>query len=158
MRPPSRPVGHNRKTPKHRGAKARRAATASADDRRSERCCRSGAWRLRILAGSISVPLMMPGLERPRSRPEQRFAKLRPSQRLLQCGATAADVRAAIRESEDYRVTLPDSKTKRAYRNVLGRDPDPNGNGVRKAGRVRLPWTGCRCQANRLHSVSLTMQ
>jgi len=46
---------------------------------------------------------------------------------LLRHGLTEEQMRDRIRESEEYRVTLPDSKTTRAYRAVLGRDPDPSG-------------------------------
>ena len=52
---------------------------------------------------------------------------------LLRQGGTEELLRAKIRESVEYRVTLPDSKTKQAYRKVLGRDPDPVGlEGYRK--------------------------
>lgn len=47
--------------------------------------------------------------------------------RLLQQGRSEAEIRAQIKESVEYRVTLPDSKTTRAYREVLGREPDPVG-------------------------------
>lgn len=47
--------------------------------------------------------------------------------RLLAQGASEAQIRAQIKQGVEYRVTLPDSKTTRAYREVLGRDPDPVG-------------------------------
>lgn len=47
--------------------------------------------------------------------------------RLLAQGQSEAQIRAQIKQSVEYRVTLPDSKTTRAYREVLGRDPDPVG-------------------------------
>lgn len=47
--------------------------------------------------------------------------------RMLQQGASEAQIRAKIKDSVEYRVTLPDSKTTRAYREVLGREPDPVG-------------------------------
>jgi hypothetical protein len=46
---------------------------------------------------------------------------------LLEHGMSEEQMRARIRESVEYRVTLPDSKTTRAYRAVLGRNPDPSG-------------------------------
>lgn len=46
---------------------------------------------------------------------------------LIRQGGTEEEMRARIRESVEYRVTLPDAKTTRAYRKVLGRDPDPSG-------------------------------
>ena len=60
---------------------------------------------------------------------------------LIHQGCTEEQVRARIRESVEYRVTLPDSKTTRAYRKVLGREPDPSGlEGYRKK-IVDKGWT-----------------
>jgi hypothetical protein len=47
--------------------------------------------------------------------------------RLLREGLTEEQMRHCIRESVEYRVTLPDAKTTRAYQQVLGRDPDRSG-------------------------------
>ncbi len=47
--------------------------------------------------------------------------------RRLEQGASEADVRAALRQSEEFRVLLPDAKTRRAYQEVLGREPDEGG-------------------------------
>ena len=47
--------------------------------------------------------------------------------RAMEQGASENDIRGRIRQGEEYRVTLPDSKTRRAYREVLGRDPDEGG-------------------------------
>jgi hypothetical protein len=60
---------------------------------------------------------------------------------LLDRGASEADIRARIRESEEYRVTLPDSKTKRAYREVLGREPDASGLESYRRKLVDSGWT-----------------
>jgi hypothetical protein len=46
---------------------------------------------------------------------------------LLRQGLTEQQLRDRIRESVEYRVTLPDRKTTQAYQKVLGRDPDRNG-------------------------------
>lgn len=48
-------------------------------------------------------------------------------QQLLREGLPEEQMRDRIRESVEYRVTLPDAKTTRAYRNVLGREPDRSG-------------------------------
>lgn len=61
--------------------------------------------------------------------------------RLLRQGQTEAQVRAAIRQSVEYRVTLPDSKTTRAYREVLGRDPDASGMESYRRKIVDRGWT-----------------
>lgn len=47
--------------------------------------------------------------------------------RVLRQGASEEDIRRRIKQSEEYRVSLPDSKTRRAYREVLGRDADEGG-------------------------------
>jgi len=61
--------------------------------------------------------------------------------RLLQRGWDEARLRAAIRESVEYRVDLPDSKTRRAYQRILGRPADPRGiEGYRKR-LVDQGWT-----------------
>lgn len=46
---------------------------------------------------------------------------------LLERGESERQIRARIRESLEFRVTLPDSKTRRAYLAVLGREADPEG-------------------------------
>ena len=46
---------------------------------------------------------------------------------LLRDGLPEEQMRDRIRESVEYRVTLPDAKTTRAYQNVLGREPDRSG-------------------------------
>ena len=46
---------------------------------------------------------------------------------MLRQGASEADIRARIRESVEYRVTVPDAKTRRAYQKILGRAPDEGG-------------------------------
>ncbi len=52
---------------------------------------------------------------------------------LLRQGLTEEQMRDRIRESVEYRVTLPDAKTTQAYRKVLERDPDRIGlEGYRK--------------------------
>jgi len=60
---------------------------------------------------------------------------------LLRHGLTEEQMRERIRESEEYRVTLPDSKTTRAYRAVLGRDPDPSGLQSYRKKIVDQHWT-----------------
>jgi len=60
---------------------------------------------------------------------------------LLRHGLTEEQMRDRIRDSEEYRVTLPDSKTTRAYRNVLGRDPDPSGLQSYRKKIVDQHWT-----------------
>ncbi|PTX90723.1 DUF4214 domain-containing protein [Opitutus sp. ER46] len=47
--------------------------------------------------------------------------------RFLERGGSESSMRARLRESEEYRVKLPDSKTTRAYQNVLRRAPDAGG-------------------------------
>jgi hypothetical protein len=47
--------------------------------------------------------------------------------RLIRQGYTEDRVRAAIRQTVEYRVDLPDAKTKRAYQKILGREADPSG-------------------------------
>jgi hypothetical protein len=47
--------------------------------------------------------------------------------RFLQRGESEKQIRARIKQSLEYRVILPDSKTKRAYLEVLGREADPVG-------------------------------
>ncbi len=60
---------------------------------------------------------------------------------LLRQGYTEEQVRARIRESVEYRVTLPDSKTTRAYRKILGREPDPSGLESYRKKLVDKGWT-----------------
>jgi hypothetical protein len=62
-------------------------------------------------------------------------------QRLIRQGYTDEQVRAAIRQSVEYRVDLPDSKTKRAYQNVLGREADPSGIESYRKKLVDRGWT-----------------
>lgn len=50
-------------------------------------------------------------------------------------------MRARIRESVEYRVTLADAKTTRAYRNILGREPDPSGLESYRREIVGQGWT-----------------
>jgi hypothetical protein len=47
--------------------------------------------------------------------------------RQLEEGASEEQIRAALRQSEEFRVTLPDAKTRRAYQEVLGREADEGG-------------------------------
>jgi hypothetical protein len=61
--------------------------------------------------------------------------------RLIRQGYTDEQVRAAIRESVEYRVDLPDSKTKRAYWKVLGREADPSGIESYRKKLVDRGWT-----------------
>jgi hypothetical protein len=61
--------------------------------------------------------------------------------RMLQQGMSEADLRAKIKQSEEYRVSLPDSKTTRAYREVLGRNPDPVGLEGYRHKLVDSGWT-----------------
>lgn len=61
--------------------------------------------------------------------------------RLLERGLSEADLRARLRESEEYRVTLPDSKTTRAYEAVLGREPDASGMESYRRKIVDRGWT-----------------
>jgi SOS response regulatory protein OraA/RecX len=61
--------------------------------------------------------------------------------RLIRQGYTDEQVRAAIRQSVEYRVDLPDSKTKRAYQNVLGREADPSGIESYRKKLVDRGWT-----------------
>jgi hypothetical protein len=60
---------------------------------------------------------------------------------LIHQGCTEEQMRARIRESVEYRVTLPDAKTTRAYRNVLGREPDPSGLESYRRKIVDKGWT-----------------
>ncbi len=60
---------------------------------------------------------------------------------LIRQGGTEEQMRARIRESVEYRVTLPDAKTTRAYRNVLGREPDPSGLESYRRKIVDKGWT-----------------
>ena len=61
--------------------------------------------------------------------------------RLIRQGYTDEQVRAAIRQSVEYRVDLPDAKTKRAYQNVLGREADPSGIESYRKKLVDRGWT-----------------
>lgn len=61
--------------------------------------------------------------------------------RLIRQGYTDDQVRAAIRQSVEYRVDLPDSKTKRAYQRVLGREADPSGIESYRKKLVDRGWT-----------------
>jgi SOS response regulatory protein OraA/RecX len=61
--------------------------------------------------------------------------------RLVRQGYTDDQVRAAIRESVEYRVDLPDSKTKRAYQKILGREADPSGIESYRKKLVDRGWT-----------------
>jgi hypothetical protein len=61
--------------------------------------------------------------------------------RLIHQGYTDDRVRAAIRETVEYRVDLPDSRTKRAYRKVLGREADPSGIESYRKKLVDRGWT-----------------
>ena len=60
---------------------------------------------------------------------------------LLERGETEAGIRARIKESVEYRVTLPDAKTARAYRDILGRDPDQSGLQSYRKKIVDKGWT-----------------
>jgi hypothetical protein len=60
---------------------------------------------------------------------------------LIQQGFTEEQVHAHIRESVEYRVTLPDAKTARAYREILGREPDPSGRESYRKKLVDKGWT-----------------
>ncbi|HVU34953.1 MAG TPA: hypothetical protein VHE61_16080 [Opitutaceae bacterium] len=60
---------------------------------------------------------------------------------LLMRGMTDEQLRARLRESVEYRVTLPDSKTRQAYRKVLGRDPDAGGLESYRRKIVDHGWT-----------------
>jgi hypothetical protein len=60
---------------------------------------------------------------------------------LIHQGCTEEQMRARIRESVEYRVTLPDAKTTRAYRNVFGREPDPSGLESYRRKIVDKSWT-----------------
>jgi len=72
----------------------------------------------------------------------------------LRQGGTKELMRTRIRESVEYRVTLPDSKTKQAYRTILGRDPDPVGlegtasGSWTRAGRKRMSRTTSAARRN----------
>jgi ParB-like chromosome segregation protein Spo0J len=61
--------------------------------------------------------------------------------RLLAQGWSEELVRAELRKSVEYRVNLPDSKTMRAYREVLGRDADPRGIESYRKKLVDRGWT-----------------
>ena len=60
---------------------------------------------------------------------------------LIRQGGTEEQMRARIRESVEYRVTLPDAKTTRAYRKILGREPDPSGLESYRRRIVDKGWT-----------------
>lgn len=59
----------------------------------------------------------------------------------LEQGASEADIRAALRASEEFRVTLPDAKTRRAYQEILGRDADEGGLHHYRSLIVDKGWT-----------------
>ena len=61
--------------------------------------------------------------------------------RLLIQGWSEDLLRADLRKSVEYRVNLPDSKTTRAYREVLGREPDPRGMESYRKKLVDRGWT-----------------
>lgn len=61
--------------------------------------------------------------------------------RLIRQGYTDERVRAAIRQSQEYRVDLPDNKTRRAYQNVLGREADQSGLESYRKKLVDRGWT-----------------
>lgn len=61
--------------------------------------------------------------------------------RLLQQGWSDEQVRADLRQSVEYRVDLPDSKTKRAYQKILGREADPSGIESYRKKLVDKGWT-----------------
>lgn len=61
--------------------------------------------------------------------------------RMLRQGESEKSVRGRIKQSVEYRVTLPDSKTTRAYREVLGRDPDASGMETYRRKLVDQGWT-----------------
>jgi hypothetical protein len=60
---------------------------------------------------------------------------------LIHQGCTEEQMRDRIRESVEYRVALPDAKTTRAYRKVLGREPDPSGLESYRRKIVDKGWT-----------------
>lgn len=61
--------------------------------------------------------------------------------KLLREGLAEGQMRDRIRKSVEYRVTLPDAKTRRAYRKVLGREPDPGGLVSYRKKIVDKGWT-----------------
>ncbi|HKB90540.1 MAG TPA: hypothetical protein VKC60_08490, partial [Opitutaceae bacterium] len=61
--------------------------------------------------------------------------------RLLSQGGSEQQMRDQIRQSVEYRVNLPDAKTTRAYREVLGRDPDASGLESYRRKIVDRGWT-----------------
>lgn len=60
---------------------------------------------------------------------------------MLARGATEDQIREDLRQSVEFRVTLPDSKTRQAYRKVLGHDPDPRGLEAYRHSIVDKGWT-----------------
>ena len=61
--------------------------------------------------------------------------------RRIEQGWSEEQVRASIRSSVEYRVDLPDAKTKRAYLNVLGREADKSGIESYRKKLVDRGWT-----------------
>jgi hypothetical protein len=59
----------------------------------------------------------------------------------LRHGGSEEDMRARIRQSVEYRVTLPDAKTKRAYLEVLHREADASGIETYRRKIVDQGWT-----------------
>ena len=60
---------------------------------------------------------------------------------LLIQGWTEEQLRAHLRDSVEYRVDLPDAKTTRAYREILGREPDRSGLESYRKKLVDHGWT-----------------
>ena len=61
--------------------------------------------------------------------------------KLIREGMTEQQLRDRLRQSEEHRVTLPDSKTKHAFHEVLGHDPDPHSMEVYRKRLVDDGWT-----------------
>jgi hypothetical protein len=71
--------------------------------------------------------------------------------RLLK-GGTEDNIRRQLKKSEEYRYTLPRSKITRAYQEILGREPDPEGLENYRKRMINEGWSEDRVRATLLKS------